>query len=348
MAKETRILYLDRLRVFSILLGMLLHVAAAFWGYVPLDSGKFVALSVFNGLSHVCVPLLVMVTGALLLGRADDRPIWQQVRGRISRIALALAFWTLAYALIRSAIQGLSIGFGRELITYFFNCIKQPMHFWYLYMLLGLYLIIPILQVIVKQEQRTVYFLVLAFLISCVLPFVFDTVGFSQQGSLRLEYLSFVAGYSGYCVLGRYLSQCDHDKGFIRTVIVLGLLSLLLICVGTVIIARKFGISDCLFDYFSPLIWMGSSAVFLLFRRFGDAAPKTEKHRALENRLNESSFGMYLVHMFFNEALILLGLTAQRFPALIAVPILTAVVFIGSYVAVRILRRIPVFRNHFL
>ena len=69
--KTQRVVYFDALRVFASLAVMVLHLAAQHWADVPVDSGAWRAFNGWNSAVRWCVPVFVMISGALFL----ERPI---------------------------------------------------------------------------------------------------------------------------------------------------------------------------------------------------------------------------------------------------------------------------------
>lgn len=120
--------------------------------------------AIYGSLLRPCVPLFVMITGALLL------PIHEKSRAfykkRISRVFWPFLIWSVIYALF-PWFMGV-IGYGPQTILDFFpysgeEVMKQSfevsltyiaqiplnfstvaVHMWYVYLLIGLYLYLPI------------------------------------------------------------------------------------------------------------------------------------------------------------------------------------------------------------
>ena len=140
-----------------------------------------------------------MLTGALLLQPSKNESLSVFFKKRWARIGLPWIFWGGAYfawdflvehqAFTSSAIiQGLLNG------PYY--------QFWYLYMLVGLYLLTPILRIFIAHADQTIikYFVILWFLGVAIIP-VFGLLTTYQLSSDVFT----ITGYVGYFVLGTYL-----------------------------------------------------------------------------------------------------------------------------------------------
>lgn len=173
ISSTRRLSYIDILKVFAAFLIVLLHVSAL---YVDLNGAPVGELHyLINIISRVGLPLFIMVSGALLL-RNQYRFNFQK---RFFYILKIYAFWSAFYVLI----DQLSLYFsGNALLTLpemAVHWIRGPFHFWYLAMLLGIYIFMPILTRI-RDFQTLNYLVGLTFFILYILqplrPFLPDCV----------------------------------------------------------------------------------------------------------------------------------------------------------------------------
>ena len=140
-----RIEYLDFLRAGAAVAVVLYHVRA--WG----APGMLV-----DWLFNWCVPMFLLITGALFF--RDDLPvtierIWKK---NISKILLIILFWGLTYNITYSLFIektfNLKILLRALETTLLFPAYSYANHFWYLYVLVGLYAFLPL----AKSLQRNV------------------------------------------------------------------------------------------------------------------------------------------------------------------------------------------------
>ena len=90
------------------------------------------------------VPVFIMVTGALLLDPKKEITVSKIFSKYILRVLLALVFAVLVFALFDACMNGDGIGF-ETFTSAFVKLIegKSWSHLWYLYLLMGLYLLLP-------------------------------------------------------------------------------------------------------------------------------------------------------------------------------------------------------------
>ena len=90
---------------------------------------------------------------------------------------------------------------------------------WFLYMIVCLYLIVPLLNKIVARFRLALYFVLLAFLFAFFIPQCINIVGLksnyvseSLSEIMSFTHMNFVLGFSGYFVLGYLLNQVCITK----------------------------------------------------------------------------------------------------------------------------------------
>lgn len=126
-----RIKYLDAIKFIAILSIICIHVAII-WPYSEI---KGYNISGFSEFCRFGVPLFLMVSGALLLGREHD--LRSFLEKRLTRIIIPFIFWAIIFAVF------ILILFFSLKNNYLNN---YPLEWgWYFWMVLGAYLTIPIL-----------------------------------------------------------------------------------------------------------------------------------------------------------------------------------------------------------
>jgi surface polysaccharide O-acyltransferase-like enzyme len=158
----------------------------------------------YKSLSLVCVPLFVILTGALLLQPSKiNEPIKVFLKKRLSRIGLAFLFWTFIYLVwgffishtpltLYNVIQG-------SVISLFTG---SYYHFWYIYLIAGLYLITPLLRAAIayRDEKLIRYLIAVWFVGICIVPLLPLFTGYHLNGEIFI-----MGGYTGFFLIGAYL-----------------------------------------------------------------------------------------------------------------------------------------------
>jgi surface polysaccharide O-acyltransferase-like enzyme len=260
---------------------------------------RWLSVDIYDSISRIGVPLFVMLSGALLLQpyKAAE-PLNIFFKKRFIRVGLPLIFWGAAYFAwsysanskpLTLASIGLDIAEG----PYY--------HFWFLYMLIGLYLVTPFLRLLVAHADRKLlrYFLVLWFVGSAVVSVVslFETYTLSSD-------VFILTGFIGYYLLGVYLLN-DHVKSkILYTIFFVGIAWT---SIGTYVITSFVGGTEQYFFYnfLGINVILTSVAMFLLLRSL--PVDYIEKKSKSANRLihfiSQCSLAIYLMHVIVLESL---------------------------------------------
>lgn len=338
-----RVAYADLLRSFATIGVILLHLASSQIGNVPVGSGAWQVFNLYDGLLRWCVPVFVMLSGMFMLDPKRPLPLSKLFFHNILRILLCLLFWNWLYILIGSGnislhgiLWALREAFGGQ----------YHYHLWFLYVLLGLYLVTPILRAFVRGASRgdLHYFLLLAFLFSSLIP----TVCYlwpGSTGTLQLWYrrlsVQVITGYVGFYVGGYYLKEYTISRVSEAIIYVLGGLGAVATVWGTAVLSGRGGkLVTTLYEYTSPNVVCFSVAVVVLFRYVLGVSEERSRRQRLSG-MARISFGIYLVHDFFIMLLANLHITALSFSPVAAVPVLGAVVFLLSFAVAWLVSRIP-------
>lgn len=197
---DKRIVWLDVVRLVAMFTVVCCHCTDPFNFYpgTSPDIGeiKFWGAA-YGALLRPCVPLFVMITGALLLPVRGD--ISAFYRKRILRVFVPFLIWGVLYALfpwitgvlgldskvildffpysgeeVMRQSLGVSLGYIAQIPV---NFSALAVHLWYIYLLIGLYLYLPIFSAWVAQaSDRGKRNFLLAWGVTTLLPYVHEFV----------------------------------------------------------------------------------------------------------------------------------------------------------------------------
>lgn len=281
--KNQRIIYLDWLRIIACAMVVLMHTPHP-------DSGVpgFVQVPLYF-ITAAGLVSFFMVSGALLL--PSNIPVAQFLKRRVGKIAGPWLFWTLFYMAINVPQKGLSLSVVDELFVYVSSPGRHVM--WFMFVLLALYLITPILSKFVQNatKNENIFYLFL-WCVTLILPW------FSPYTSLDLSISSpvyYFSGYVGYFLLGYFLSV--YKTSLIKYVPILLIVPIVARLIYTLLDGQR---SDEIFWYLSLPVMLMSIALFTLIQRiFANSAEKK-----IIKKISDSTFGIYLVHIFIMRSII--------------------------------------------
>ena len=208
LQQKNHIVWLDVVRLIAMFTVVCCHCTDPFNFYPGtasnIDEIKFWG-AVYGAVLRPCVPLFVMITGALLLPVRGDASVFY--KKRIPRVFFPFLIWSVLYNLF-PWITGV-LGFEPQVIHNFFpyageevmrqsfsvaleyisqiplNFSPIAVHMWYIYLLIGLYLYLPIFSAWVeKASDRAKLWFLAAWGVTLLLPYYHQ---FVAVGHMFLE-----------------------------------------------------------------------------------------------------------------------------------------------------------------
>lgn len=351
--EKKRVVYLDYLRVAATVSVIILHAASQNWS--DLDPGSF-TWNIFNFYDSAVrwgVPVFVMISGSIFLSR--EIPIRKLYGKNILRMLTAYCFWSVFYAIAMTWVNILKDpSYGIWLKSIVLDMIGGWYHLWFLPLIAGMYMCVPLLRQMLKTREARSYYLVLAGVFTLVIPqavtLVNDFVGGNiaevanaANGVVSNMHMHTVLGYGFFFVLGWSLSNWDLSKKQRKNIYALGGLGFLATLVLTWAISRKLQQPmGTYYEYFNVNVALEAVAIFTWARY---STLNREKWNALVAALSKYSFGAYLVHIFVMEFLDVMGFDTLCFPPVIAVPVVSLAVLVISFAVSFGIHQIPVLKK---
>lgn len=195
-----RIFYFDVLRALAIIFVILSHVCKTFAGNFKGGSFEWLFSVCFTDIAVMGVPIFLMISGALLLGR--DYTLSDFMKRRFSRILIPFIFWALLLPICKMMFLGYDWTFTSFKELFF---LKQ---YWFIWMLIGSYLLLPIMNSFVKEfELKGLAYMLIIWFIGMIFLREFSFYTIEQLFELHpMGWKEIFAGYFGFFPLGYYLS----------------------------------------------------------------------------------------------------------------------------------------------
>jgi surface polysaccharide O-acyltransferase-like enzyme len=331
-------IYLDYLRSAATLAVVVIHATSGWYGRIgELDQASWWTANLLNAASRFAVPLFVMISGALLLGK-PMRAI-EFYRRRAVRLLPPIFVWSVVYLLFRifwqnmdreSLTRFITVGFWSEGYTY--------VHLWYLTMFACLMLFAPFINQFVIGEKPSAADLLL-FSAAAGLFFLLNSVADAAReiSSIYMYWHLLVPWYIAYFIIGYFI-----DRHGARANVQAGLLIvaiLLLVAAGAManfLVIQQYSLVK---DYFvlndkGLPVFCFAILVFLLGRKSLFFA----KESKIVASIAENSFGIYLIHPLLLDSLSRCvgrySLSGDLF-----IPVLVIVTFVLSWGLIAVLRK---------
>lgn len=266
-----RNLHIDALRLIAFMMVILMHSP------LPNACDNGLILSGLSYLTAPCIGIFFMISGALILKNTDIASFSSKefLRIRITKVLFPMLFWSIiGYALSFCGFSNAENGI-----------------LWFMYVLIGLYLLSPILiRWLNFASKREVEFYLLLWAISLCYPYISATF---QIFIGVTSWLYYFAGYAGYYVLGYYLNNYGLSKRYLCGVWVL----FSLFSVGLPILTRVLHWNVNFYSWFWYLSLSVALMCIMWWLLIQKCTPLFERFRPIITELSKLSFGIYLVHI---------------------------------------------------
>lgn len=322
--------WVNLLRIIACFLVVLSHSCDPFVSQFDTNRQSFLT-GVFTGsFVRACVPLFVMMSGVLLL--PINMSLADFYKKRIVRILIPLAFWSIVLPIlfyvylnfVNPGTQNKALNLANhtfdatfgKLYTFIFNFSFATIPLWYMYMLVGLYLIMPVFSGWLKQAtKKDIEVFLGVWGIALLLPYIkmaAPLLGYNgNYGNMGLfgvcdwnDYGTFyyISGFTGYLVLAYYLVKYPLDWSWnkmLSITIPMFLVGYLITSFGFIETQKHFPGNYANLEivwYFAGInVFMMTFPVFVIVQKMNIASS------AGLSKVASLTFGIYLCHFVFVE-----------------------------------------------
>ncbi|TNJ45768.1 acyltransferase family protein [Tamlana fucoidanivorans] len=323
---------LSILRVQATFSVIIIHVSAPIlgeYGKIPLfywHVGNF-----FDGVSRYSVPVFFMISGALLLNQ--NYPLKKFLKKRFVKVLPPFIFWSLVYSAVKRFVK------GNEQFDFLLTTDKvirdvfygSEYHLWFVFVLMGIYLITPVISRWVKNVPSSeVLFFLLVWLFTLIIKIPGIGIYFPK---IDLIYFS---GYIGYFVLGYYLLNLNLKIKW--HIVLLYVFGVFVTVYGMFYFTERNGkLFNYFYDFLSVNTLLVATTLFLLVK---DCSIQNKKIKRLIINISNCCFGVYLMHVLVLELFNMLRYDWRIITPIISVPVVSISCFFVSIFIVYSIRKI--------
>lgn len=360
---NNRIHYLDLLRILATLAVIVIHVSSQnAFKVAPIASLSWQGFNFWDSLSRYSVPMFVMISGALFLNPDYKFETKKLFTKNIFRICCAFVFWDIFYAIYTYLFETHETGIIVQIL------IKGYSHLWFLPMIIGLYLLIPLLRKITADRCLAKYFLMLSTIFTLILPLIYALISVSiKYGDLPTAlkvifkslhvlytqfYFFFTLGFVSYFVAGDYFNRYELKKKSRYILYFLAIVSFIATFAITAYLSKIYQHRILvLYNYTYLNIAIETVAIFVFFRQL-ETKIDWNKYVHIDGiilKISNLTFGIYLVHFLFVRIFSQKFNVYQEFTnSFLLVPCLAIIIFIISGLVIAIVQKIPWLNRHIM
>ena len=358
-----RIVFIDYIRVVACFLVMLVHASESFYaadtsglaGNVSMlanEANRFWVAFYDGFVGRTCVPLFMIVSAFLLVPMKPGVSMGEFYRKRFTRILPPMIVFMLLYTFLPLLWGGMSWDQSLDDFKMLpFNFPSMAGHLWFMYPLISLYLIIPVVSPWLEKASAKDELTYLGiFGVSTFIPWLHRFISPALWGECfwnGFSMLWYCSGYLGYLVMAHYIRfHLDWDKAKRLRVGILCFLA------GAAFTGWSFWLKgvpgqlietpmlEWSWEFCTPNVLLSSFGAFLMF-----SCIERKEAPAMVTGLSKLSFGMYLMHLFFLAPIagfFVNGNVADPLiPVWAAIPAIAICTFICCAVTSWIISRIP-------
>lgn len=218
---KERVVFVDYIRAFACFLVMLVHASENFyaadssglagsWSMLANEANRFWVSFYDGALGRVAVPLFMIVSAFLLVPMKPGETMMSFYKKRFMRIMPPFIFFMLLYTFLPLAWDGMSLEQSlTDLKLLPFNFPSMGGHLWFMYPLISLYLIIPVVSPwLEKASAKEERIFLGIFALSTFTPWIHRFITPEIWGECfwnGFSALWYCSGYLGYLVLAHYV-----------------------------------------------------------------------------------------------------------------------------------------------
>ncbi len=336
---------IDVLRILSALLIVFLHVTSDYINASPLGSKTFEQALFMNSLTICAVPLFVMLSGSLFLAGEKEYPISKLWKNNILRLLILYVVWSYIYYVYQSVVLWDFPFWKQGIVRTVTGMVYASNHFWFLFMIMGLYALVPMLRTWLRNASKREEEYIL------ILFFVFQIMRFSLTELLNkslvdeistLIEITELSSYLGYFLLGHYLTKYPLSKRVARFSLFIAAVGILLNYLSGSYLSAVKGVYDVgLSDSYGVLVYFQCVTLFHYVTQFFENRKIGKSLSKLVTGIAKDTLGIYLMHLCVLGVMKDSGFIPNSLPVVVSIFVYGIGCYLICCIISAVIRRIP-------
>jgi len=312
----------DVVRSISCLMVVTGHVCSFMMERCPYDPAVGItetwnALATLRCMSVSATNMFLMISGIFFLSPERNVTISKIWSKNILKMAVAYVLWCMIYSAFRICYTNHGGAFDWSLLgqdIFWQETLNREYHLWYIPMMLGIYVIVPIMRVFTEHAQRKHYLYIIGLMIGAIslnTLKIFSTY-YSYPGSENVITIIddtptlLICQYPFYCILGYYLYTYRPK---LKTRILLYLLGIAGVCLMIYLTAffyQETGATNLaeIQSRFTIGVLAKNTALFVFLLTVFSKVKWRKAARVVISKVSAATLFIYLSHILFVRVLI--------------------------------------------
>lgn len=340
---DKRMIHYELLRILAAFSVVMLHSAAQFWYSLDVNSTEWVIANSYNALFRFGVPVFVMISGALFLDENYQLDLKRLYKHNILRLVIIYAVWSCLYGLLDCYFLGFET---LDIKTVLREMINGRYHLWFLPMIVGIYMLLPILKSwLAHAEKRNVQYFLLLFIVLQVGGETIRALTVTDEIHTLLDLIDvqMVCSYLGYFVWGYYLAHVGIGESCKKLVYGCVLPALLCNILLSNYLLQKYNRQiGVIYDSYGVFTFIEVTALFVFgISKWQDISLKSGVQKAVYE-VSAGTFGVYVMHIGLMELTERIGIHSMMLANIAGIPLYAIGCFAVCLLVAMLVRRIPI------
>lgn len=339
---DKRIAYLDLLNIIAIISVIAMHCNGIVHGNPNIKAWN--TSLIVECICYFAVPIFFMISGANLMKYRERYNTKEFFKKRCLKVLIPFIAWAIIMFIfkifITKSISIETINTPIKFLNAFFSN-KEEATYYFMFEILGIYLVMPLLSLLAKDEYKKTLWLIvgLYFVFNATLPNLFALVGIKWYTGFGMP----LSGYAIYVILGYLLSKEELDNKWKILIYVGAVFGILYRYITTFILSKSAGqVIKTTWGYSSWHCMLLTVSVFIIIKDL-KIEEINDTAKTIMAKIAQCSFGIYLIHMIVKACYIkvfninTLSWYFRTFGVL--------GIYIISLVGVMLMKKIPILRK---
>lgn len=340
---DKRIAYLDLLNIIAIISVIAMHCNGIVHGNPNIRAWN--TSLIVECICYFAVPMFFMISGANLMKYRERYNTKEFFKKRCLKVLIPFIAWAIIMFVfkifITKSISIETINTPIKFLNAFFSN-KEEATYYFMFEILGIYLIMPLLSLLAKDEYKKTLWLIvgLYFIFNATLPNLFVLVGIKWYTGFGMP----LSGYAIYVILGYLLSEEELDNKWKILIYIGAVIGILYRYITTFILSKSAGqVIKTTWGYSSWHCMLLTVSVFIMIKNLKIEDKINNTAKTIMAKIAQCSFGIYLIHMIVKACYIKvfnINTLSWHFRTFGVLGI-----YIISLVGVMLMKKIPILRK---
>ena len=298
---KNRVKYCDALRFLAIASVILIHVLADFRDlYLINYKPNYFLLTCIDSFTRMGVPLFLMFTGIFMLNDKKKYSYKEFIKKRLPKLVIPFIIISFIYYIYETLKIKETFSIINFISLFTTNGIKY--HFWYMYSIICIYLLIPYLKILVQRlnKKKLENLILINFIMGNVLISLMHLFSIININVLSALYFPNLIIYANYLFLGYYLYKYKINKKSKKIFYKLAFISIILMPILDYIMTKDLR-TDSFLTVTSIFSFIMTTAFFIFVKDNYDKFKINEKVECFFVKSASLTFYIYMFHVIIME-----------------------------------------------